>query len=71
MNLSLDIDDVIGWCKNKINSVNAAIIKRGKNWYVNVDNYIITVNPYSYTIITAHEKRNKAGGEFMYGNYQK
>lgn len=56
-NLSLDIEDVVGWCKNKINSVNAIITKNGKNWYVNVDNCIITVNAHSYTIITAHEEK--------------
>jgi len=58
-NLSLDIDtnDVIEWCKTKINSDNAIITRSGKNWYVNVDNCIITVNSYSYTIITAHKKK--------------
>lgn len=55
-NLSLDTDDVVDWCKTKISSANAEIIRNGKNWYVNVDNYIITVNAYSYTIITAHKK---------------
>lgn len=56
-NLSLDISsvDVVDWCKTKINSANAIITRRGKNWYVNVDNIIITVNAYSYTIITAHK----------------
>lgn len=55
-NLSLDIgtDDVVNWCKSKINSANSIIIRNGKNWYANIDNYIITVNAYSYTIITAH-----------------
>lgn len=58
-NLSLDIDtnDVIEWCKTKINSDNAIITRSGKNWYVNVGNCIITVNSYSYTIITAHKKK--------------
>lgn len=56
-NLSLDTDDVIDWCKTKINSDNAAIIRNGKNWYVNVDNCIITVNAYSYTVITAHKEK--------------
>ena len=55
-NLSLDIDDVVDWCKAKINSANAVIARKGKNWYVDVDNYILTVNAYSYTIITAHKK---------------
>lgn len=55
-NLSLDKDNVVDWCKSKINSVNAVITRNGKNWYVNVDNCIITVNAYSYTIITAHKE---------------
>ena len=56
-NLSLDTDDVVDWCKSKINSDNAVITRNGKNWYVNVDNYILTVNVYSYTIITAHKEK--------------
>lgn len=56
-NLSLDIDDVVDWCKTKINSSNAVITRIGKNWYANVDNCIITVNAYSYTIITAHKEK--------------
>ncbi|MCI9137665.1 MAG: DUF3781 domain-containing protein [Lachnospiraceae bacterium] len=58
-NLSLNTDDVVDWCKTKINSANAVITKNGKNWYVNVDNCTITVNSYSYTIITAHKKKNE------------
>lgn len=53
-NLSLDTDDVVAWCKDKINSVHAHVTRRGKNWYVNVDDIVITVNAHSYTIITAH-----------------
>ncbi len=56
-NLSLDTDDVVEWCKTKINSANAVIIRNGKNWYVNVDKCILTVNAYSYTIITAHKEK--------------
>lgn len=56
-NLSLDADDVVDWCKTKINSANAVITRKGKNWYVNVDDYILTVNTYSYTIITAHKEK--------------
>ncbi len=58
-NLSLDTDNVIEWCKTKINSANAVITRKGKNWYVNVDSCIITVNAYSYTIITAHKEKQK------------
>lgn len=56
-NLLLDTDDVVGWCKAKIDSVKAVITRSGKNWYVNIDNCIITVNAYSYTIITAHREK--------------
>lgn len=57
-NLSLDTDDVVEWCKNKIKASNAVITRSGKNWYVNVDHCIITVNAYSYTIITAHKEKS-------------
>lgn len=56
-NLSLDTDDVVAWCKDKISSAHAIIERRGKNWYVNADNFVITVNARSYTIITAHSKK--------------
>lgn len=56
-NLSLDTDEVVGWCKTKINSANAVITRNGKNWYINADGCVITVNAYSYTIITAHEEK--------------
>ena len=54
-NLSLDVDDVVRWCRDKIQNPNALIIRRGKNWYVDIDDCEITVNAYSYTIITAHK----------------
>lgn len=54
-NLSLDVDDVVIWCRNKIQNPDALIIRRGKNWYVDIDDCEITVNAYSYTIITAHK----------------
>lgn len=54
-NLSLDVDDVVRWCRDKIQNPNAMIIRRGKNWYVDIDDCEITVNAYSYTIITAHK----------------
>lgn len=54
-NLSLDVDDVVRWCRDKIQNPNAMIIRRGKNWYVEIEDCEITVNAYSYTIITAHK----------------
>lgn len=53
-NLKLNTDDVIEYCKNKILNDNTNIYKKGKNWYCEVDNIKITINSYSYTIITAH-----------------
>lgn len=54
-NLSLVVDDVVIWCKEIIKNPDASIIRRGKNWYIVLDNCEITVNAYSYTIITAHK----------------
>lgn len=53
-NLKLDTDDVVDYCKKKVLDKNCNIYKQGKNWYCEVDNMIITINSYSYTIITAH-----------------
>ena len=58
-NLSLDVEDVVGWCTTKIASNAAVITRNGKNWYVTIDNCIITINTYSYTIITAHRVKKK------------
>ena len=54
-NLSLNEKNVIEWCKEKISLPNAEIIRKGKNWYITIDNCIITINAYSYTVITAHK----------------
>lgn len=54
-NLSLDTAYVVEWCKHRIHSEDAQITKSGKNWYVNTEGCIITVNANSYTIITAHK----------------
>ena len=56
-NLKLEIYDVVEYCKNRILNKNCKIYKKGKNWYCEIDNIIITINSYSYTIITAHIKR--------------
>ncbi len=56
-NLSLDTENVVEWCRNKINSDNAVITRTGKNWYIDIDTCIITVNAHSYTIITAKMKK--------------
>lgn len=53
-NLKLDNEDVVEYCKNKVLDKNCNVYKQGKNWYCEIDNIKITINSYSYTIITAH-----------------
>ncbi len=54
-NLSLETEDVVAWCKEKIQNPSAIITRKGKNWYINIEDFQLTVNAYSYTIITAHK----------------
>lgn len=58
-NLKLNTNNVVEYCKEKILDKNTKITKQGKNYYCEIDNIIITVNSYSYTIITAHIKEEK------------
>ena len=51
-NLKLNTNDVVEYCKNKVLDKNCNIYKQGKNWYCEIENIIITINSYSYTIIT-------------------
>lgn len=53
-NLHLQEKDVVAYCKEKIASPNCEITKQGKNYYCQIDDIIITVNSFSFTIITAH-----------------
>lgn len=53
-NLKIDTTDVVAYCKNKVLDRNCKIYKQGKNWYCEVDHMKITINSYTYTIITAH-----------------
>ena len=55
-NLSLADIDVVIWCKEKIRNA-SNIVRQGKNWYVHIDDAVITVNAHSFTIITAHKKK--------------
>lgn len=43
-NLSLDTEDVVDWCKARISSAHAVITRSGKNWYLEIDDCVITVN---------------------------
>ena len=51
--------DVVGWCKEQIRKADH-IVKEGKNWYVQIEDAIITVNASSYTIITAHKAKKSS-----------
>lgn len=57
-NLSLDVEDVVEWCRDRIADSDAAVSRRGKNWYAVIGNCKITVNANSYTIITAHKVKS-------------
>ena len=56
-NLSIDVDDVVKWCCDRILDPRAVIVRKGKNWYIIADECQITVNAFSYTIITAHRMK--------------
>ena len=56
-NLKLNTNDVVEYCKDNVLDKNCNIYKQGKNWYCEIENIIITINSYSYAIITAYIKR--------------
>lgn len=60
-NLSLETEDAVTWCKEKILQSSADIFRKGKNYYINVDGCTITVNAHSFTIITAHKQKDCIG----------
>ncbi len=55
-NLKINNNDVVKYCKEKVLDNKCNIYKKGKNFYCEIDNIVITINSYSYTIITAHIK---------------
>lgn len=55
-NLGLNEVDIVAWCKEKIFDEKSIKERKGKNWYVHIDGYIITINVNSYTIITCHKE---------------
>lgn len=56
-NIGLEVEDAVLWCRKKIETSNCQVVRKGKNWYAKTDEYIITVNAHSYTIITAHKTK--------------
>lgn len=55
LDLGKDVTDVVDFCKKAILQDDCQIKQQGKNWYCKTDGMIITVNAYSYTIITTHK----------------
>ena len=49
-------DEPVNYCISKLKQDNSIVTKEGKNYYVDVDDCIITINSSSFTIITAHKK---------------
>ena len=54
-NLNIDTD-VVEYCKKIVLDKDTNIYKKGKNYYCEKDNIIITINSYSYGVITVHKK---------------
>lgn len=54
-NLDVDTDDVLKYCMEKIKDSNSTAYKKGKNYYVEIDDMSFTINSSSFTIITAHK----------------
>jgi ribosomal protein S18 acetylase RimI-like enzyme len=56
-NLGLGTGDVTEWCKRAVaNAPDSAIVRRGKNFYVSGDGFVLTINAHSFCIITAHKE---------------
>lgn len=56
-NLLLDDCDCVEYCKKIILKENSVVYKKGKNFYCENENMVITINSYNYCIITAHLKK--------------
>lgn len=69
-NLSLNEADVVRWCREQINQPGSETVRKGKNWYVTTGGCVLTINAYSFTIITAH-KRKTAVDNLKTGCYDK
>ena len=54
-NLNLKNIDPVTYCINVLKNGNSIVELKGKNYYIKNENEIITINKYSYTIITAHK----------------
>ena len=51
-------DEPVSYCIQLIKK-ESKVTKKGKNYYVEVDDCIITINSSSFTIITAHKNKKR------------
>lgn len=52
-NLKINVANIVEYCVKIIKNSRCNITRNGKNYYCQLENEIITINAYSYTIITA------------------
>lgn len=45
----------VSYCISKLKQEDSKVTKKGKNYYVEAENCIMTINSSSFTIITAHK----------------
>lgn len=53
-NLATNNPDIVAWCKQVIQQPDTAVVIAGKNFYINTNELVITINTRNFTIITAH-----------------
>lgn len=56
-NLKLQNTNPVTYCIEKVKEKTSTITLKGKNYYIENNDEIITINKYSYTIITAHKTK--------------
>lgn len=57
-NLKIFPKDLIAWCKKEIGENFKEVQKHGKNYYIETEKAVFTVNGSAYTIITVHKSKN-------------
>ena len=55
-NLNLYNEDIIEWCIQRIKE-DCFVTRKGKNYYVVLEDCTLTINASTYTIITAHKEK--------------
>lgn len=59
-NIGLLSDNVVEWCKEIIQKTDTYIYIKGKNWYAETNEVVITINASNLTIITARQYKKRA-----------